>query len=104
MLPSTKIAGRSSCFFKAIKQGLRIKSFIGTSENAVQTQIWTALIAMLVVRYLQLRSNFAWGLSNLIALLRQQLFVYRDLWTWLNDPFKPPVELDSAQMALPFSA
>ena len=36
-------------FFKAIKQGLRIKSFIGASENAVQTQIWVALIAMLVV-------------------------------------------------------
>ena len=91
-------------FFKAIKQGLRIKSFIGTSENAVQTQIWTALIAMLVVRYLQLRSTFAWGLSNLIALLRQQLFVYRNLWTWLNDPFRPAVEFDSAQIPLPFSA
>ena len=91
-------------FFKAIKQGLRIKSFIGASENAVQTQIWTALIAMLVVRYLQLRSTFAWGLSNLIALLRQQLFVYRDLWTWLNDPFRPAVEFDSAQMPLFVSA
>ena len=91
-------------FFKAIKQGLRIKSFIGTSENAVQTQIWTALIAMLVVRYLQLRSTFAWGLSNLIALLRQQLFVYRDLWTWLNDPFRPAIEFDSGQIPLPFSA
>ena len=89
-------------FFKAIKQGLRIKSFIGASENAVQTQIWTALIAMLVVRYLQLRSTFAWGLSNLIALLRQQLFVYRDLWIWLNDPFRPAVEFDSAQIPLPF--
>lgn len=91
-------------FFKAIKQGLRIKSFIGASENAVQTQIWTALIAMLVVRYLQLRSTFAWGLSNLIGLLRQQLFVYRELWTWLNDPFRPAVEFDSGQMPLIFSA
>ena len=66
-------------FFKAIKQSLRMKTFMGTSENAVQTQIWTALIAMLVVRYLQLRSTWNWGLSNLVALLRQQLFVYRDL-------------------------
>ena len=56
-------------FFKAIKQSLRIKTFIGTSENAVQTQIWTALIAMLLVRYLQLRSTWKWGLSNLVALL-----------------------------------
>lgn len=87
-------------FFKAIKQSLRIKTFIGTSENAVQTQIWTALIAMLLVRYLQLRSTWKWGLSNLIALLRQQLFVYRDLWAWINAPFHSPVALDDGQMPL----
>jgi len=50
----------------------------------------TALIAMLLVKYLQLRSTFGWSLSNLVALLRQQLFVYRDLWTWIDDPFQPP--------------
>ena len=87
-------------FFKAIKQGLKIKTFVGTSENAVQTQIWTALIAMLMVKFLQLRSTFGWSLSNLIALLRQQLFVYRDLFTWLNDPFHAPPVLDDAQMSL----
>ena len=90
-------------FFKAIKQSLRIKTFIGTSENAVQTQIWTALIAMLLVRYLQLRSTWKWGLSNLVALLRQQLFVYRDLWGWLNQPFHPPIALDDLQMSLPIT-
>jgi hypothetical protein len=87
-------------FFKAIKQSLRIRTFIGTSENAVQTQIWTALIAMLIVRYLQLRSTWNWGLSNLIAILRQQLFVYRDLWTWINQPFQVPPALDDTQLAL----
>jgi hypothetical protein len=87
-------------FFKAIKQSLRIKTFIGTSENAVHIQIWTALIAMLIVRYLQLRSTWQWSLSNLFALLRQQLFVYRDLWNWMNQPFRPPVELDSPQLLL----
>jgi hypothetical protein len=90
-------------FFKAIKQSLRIRSFIGTSENAVQTQIWTALIAMVVLRYLQLRSSWPWSLSNLVALLRQQLFVYRDLWSWMNQPFRPPIDLDDPQMALPLS-
>jgi IS4 transposase len=80
-------------FFKALKQALKIKTFVGTSENAVQTQIWTALIAILVIKYLQLRSTFDWSLSNLVALLRQQLFVYRDLFTWLNDPFQAPPAL-----------
>ena len=63
---------------------------MGTSANAVMIQIWTALIAMLVVKYLQLRSTFAWSLSNLIALLRHQLFVYRDVTAWWNAPFEPP--------------
>jgi hypothetical protein len=80
-------------FFKALKQSLRIKTFVGTSANALKTQIWTALIAMLVLKYLKLKSSYGWSLSNLVALLRQQLFVYRDLWTWLNDPFEPPPAL-----------
>ena len=89
-------------FFKALKQGLKIKTFVGTTENAVQIQIWTALIAMLILKYLQLKSAFGWSLSNLIALLRQQLFVHRDLWKWLNDPFQAPPEVETdLQMALP---
>jgi IS4 transposase len=92
-------------FFKALKQNLRVKTFVGTSANALQIQIWTALIAMLLIKYLQLRATFGWSLSNLVALLRQQLFVYRDLWTWLNAPFQPPPVLVSVpqqlQLALP---
>ncbi len=80
-------------FFKALKQNLRIKTFVGTSANAVQTQVWTALIAMLVLRYLQLKAKFAWSLSNLAALLRQQLFVYRDLGRWLDEPYEAPPAL-----------
>ena len=65
-------------FFKALKQNLRLKTFIGTSANALKTQVWAALIAMLLIKYLQLKATFGWSLSNLVALLRQQLFVYRD--------------------------
>jgi hypothetical protein len=80
-------------FFKALKQTLKIKTFVGTSANAVRTQVWTALIAMLVLKYLQMKSKFAWSLSTLAALLRQQLFFYRDLWAWLDDPFQAPPAL-----------
>jgi hypothetical protein len=86
-------------FFKAIKQNLKIKTFLGTNSNAVKTQIWTALIAMLVLRYLQLMSTFGWSLSNLAALLRHQLFVYRDLIGWLNAPFEGPPQLANAAKA-----
>jgi IS4 transposase len=77
-------------FFKSLKQLLRVKTFVGTSANALKTQIWTALIAMLILKYLKLRSSFGWSLSNLVALLRQQLFVYRDLYQWIDDPFQAP--------------
>ena len=79
--------------FKALKQNLRIKTFVGTSSNALHIQIWTALIAMLILRYLQLKSQFGWSLSNLLAMLRFNLFAYRDLWTWLDNPFSPPEPL-----------
>jgi len=79
-------------FFKLLKQQLKIKTFVGTSANAVRIQIWTALIAVLVIRYLQFRSTFKWAVSNLVALLRWSLFSYRNLWEWLNRPFDTPPE------------
>jgi len=90
-------------FFKAMKQNLRIKSFVGTSPNALQIQIWTALIALLLLKYLQLRARFGWSLSNLAALLRQQLFVYRDMFAWLDQPFQPPPLLDTVAQQIPLS-
>ena len=81
--------------FRALKQNLKIKTFVGTSANALKIQIWTALIALLIVRYLQLRSRLQWHLSRFIALLRHQLFVYRDLWRFLDTPFEGPPPLRS---------
>ena len=87
-------------FFKALKQSLKIKTFVGTSAKAVRTQIWTALIAMLLIKILQQRSTFAWALSNLIALLRWNLFTYRCLWEWINRPFDTPPETPPQQLEL----
>jgi len=90
-------------FFKALKQNLKIKTFVGTTANAVKIQIWTALIAMLILRYLQIKAIFNWSLSNLVAILRMNLFTYRDLWSWLNNPFEtPPVPYIKEQMKLSF--
>lgn len=79
-------------FFKALKQNLKVKTFVGTSANAVHVQIWTALITMLLLKYLQFRSSLAWALSNLVALVRWNLFTYRDLWQWLDRPYETPPE------------
>ncbi len=77
-------------FFRLLKQNLRVKTFVGTSANALKIQIWTALIALLMMKFLQLRSKFSWHLSHLMALLRQQIFVYRCLWRFLDHPLEPP--------------
>ena len=91
-------------FFKALKQNLKIKTFVGTSANAVKTQIWTALISMLLLRYLQLCSRFGWSLANLVALLRMNLFTHRDLMAWLDQPFAtPPDPQDNPQAVLAFA-
>jgi len=77
-------------FFKAIKQNLKIKTFVGTSKNALLIQIWTALTVILLLKYLKFRSSMNWSLSNLVAMLRYNLFTYRDLWLWLDNPFEVP--------------
>jgi hypothetical protein len=92
-------------FFKALKQLLRVKTFVGTSSNALHIQVWTALIAVLLLKYMQFRASAGLSLSNLVALLRQQLFVYRDLWQWLKEPFQAPPALagiHDQQLALAF--
>jgi len=78
-------------FSKSIKHNLRIKTFVGTSANALKIQIWTALIALLLVRFLQLRSKVQWHTSRFIALLLRQLFVYRDLFRFIDHPFEGPL-------------
>ena len=88
-------------FFKALKQNLKIKTFVGTSSNAVHIQVWTALIAMLMLKYLQFKSKASWSLSTLVALLRWNLFTYRDLWEWIDKPYEtPPDHPESSQILL----
>jgi hypothetical protein len=88
-------------FFKAIKQNLRIKTFVGTSFNAVMSQIWTALIAILILKYLQAKSKMNWSLSNLVAMLRMNLLTYKNLWEWINHPyFKPQAKPEGIQQCL----
>lgn len=83
-------------FFRDIKQLLHIKSFIGTSQNAVMIQIWTALITILMLKALKAMAKFNWHLSNLVAFIRLNLFVKINLQDWLDKPFEehndPPQE------------
>jgi len=88
-------------FFRLLKQNLKIKTFVGTSKNALMTQIWTALIALLLLRWLHYISRAGWSFSNLAAMLRMNLFTYMDLLEWIEDPFgSPPIEPVPEQLSL----
>ena len=75
-------------FFKAMKQNLKIKSFLGTSRNAVMIQIWVALIAFLMLQFLKTMSTRSWTPFSLIKIIPTILFSHQDIWTVLNKP--PP--------------
>ena len=87
-------------FFKDLKTHLKIKSFVGTTVNAVLIQIWTALITIALMKGFKAIAKHQWHLSNLINFLRLNLFVKIELQNWLDHPFvpeKPPD--DSVQYA-----
>ena len=92
-------------FFKALKQTLKIKTFVGTTENALRVQIWTALIAMLVLKWLHYLSMAGWSFANCAYMVRLNLFTYRDLNDWLQDPYGvEPITPIPDQLCLPLSA
>ena len=84
-------------FFKALKQNLTVKTFVGTSENALRIQIWTALIALLLLKWLHHLSKANWSLSNMASMLRLKLFTYRELTKWLHNPSGTPPLLPVAE-------
>ncbi len=87
-------------FFKWIKQNLKIKSFIGTSKNAVMTQIWIALCMYLLLSFIKFQSKLKKSLQQILRLLQLNLFEKRDLMALLRgDPIRDNLP-DINQMAL----
>jgi len=90
-------------FFKWIKQNLKIKTFLGTSKNAVLTQIWIALCAYLILAWLKFRHGLGNSLQQILRLLQLNLFERRDLLILLrNKPDKPEI-LNCNQLPLAIS-
>lgn len=91
-------------FFKDIKQLLKIKTFLGTTPNAVLIQVWTAMITILILKYLKASAKYGWCLSNLVAFLRLNLLVKISLHELLDNPFQtepePPPEIGYKQGVL----
>ena len=89
-------------FFKWIKQNLKVKSFLGTSKNAVMTQIWIAICVYLLLSYIKFLNHIQSSLQQILRLLQLNLFERRDLLELLRgDPPEPLVSPNQA--ALVFS-
>ena len=82
-------------FFRNLKQNFHIKSVVGTSSNAIEIQIWTALITILLFAVLKQQATYKWHFSNLVSSLRRNTFTKIDLCLWINEPFTPPPEAEN---------
>ncbi len=87
-------------FFRWIKQNLKIKAFYGTSENAVLIQIWTALIAYLLLLWIKLRSRMGWSILELTRLVQNLIMERFNLWALLCPRTSDPP--DHGQLSLNF--
>ena len=88
-------------FFKWIKQNLKIKTFLGTSKNAVMSQIWIALCVYLLLSYLKFTSCKDRSIQQILRLLQMNLFDRRELIPLIRgDKTQPPNEFDQYQARL----
>lgn len=84
-------------FFKAIKQNLKIKAFVGTSKNAIMTQLWIAMCTYLLLAYAKFASKTAWSIQRVMRILQLSLFERRSLFEILA-PSLPPDKKGEPQL------
>lgn len=91
-LPAEKVAliykkrWQIELLFKQLKQNFPLKYFLGDNENAIEIQIWTAMLANLLITLVRSRVNRSWAFSNLVSIIRQQLMNYINIYYFLEDP------------------
>lgn len=76
--------------FKWIKQNLKLKGILGTSKNAVPTQIWAAMCVSLLLAWLKFLSSIDLSMQQINGLLQLNLFLKRDLMSLLKNVWPPP--------------
>lgn len=91
-LPAEKIAliykkrWQIELLFKQLKQNFPLKYFLGDNENAIEIQIWSAMLANLLITLVRSKVKRSWAFSNLVSLIRQQLMNYINIYHFLEDP------------------
>ncbi len=81
--------------FKRLKQNFPLKYFLGDNQNAIEIQIWSALIIQLIMLVIQRKVKRKWAYSNMVSVMRFHLMTYIDLFKFLENPNKQWLELTS---------
>jgi len=79
--------------FKQLKQNFPLKYFLGDNVNAIEIQIWAAMLANLLITLIKSKVRRNWAFSNLVSIIRQQLMDYINIYRFLEDPEKAWLEL-----------
>lgn len=93
-LPAEKIAliykkrWQIELLFKQLKQNFPLKYFLGDNENAIEIQIWAAMLANLLITLVKSKLKRSWAFSNMVSIIRQQLMNYINIYAFLEDPEK----------------
>lgn len=74
--------------FKQLKQNFPLKYFIGDNENAIEIQIWAAMLANLLITLVKSKVKRSWAFSNMVSIIRQQLMNYINIYAFLENPEK----------------
>lgn len=90
-------------FFKWIKQHLRIKTFYGTSPNAVKTQIWIAISIYLLVAIVKKRLKLHGSLHTILQVLEVNIFEKKDIYQMVSDALKQETENPNLNQLILFS-
>jgi hypothetical protein len=72
--------------FKQLKQNFPLKYFLGDNQNAIEIQIWVAMLANLLIMLVKSKVKRSWAFSNMVSLIRQQLMNYINIYRFLEDP------------------
>ena len=98
-LPAEKIAyiykkrWQIELLFKQLKQNFPLKYFLGDNENAIEIQIWSAMLANLLITLVRSKLKRNWAFSNMVSIIRQQLMSYINVYAFLEDPEKSWLEI-----------
>ncbi|MEJ5266156.1 MAG: IS4 family transposase, partial [Bacteroidales bacterium] len=91
-LPAEKVAmiykkrWQIELLFKQLKQNFPLKYFLGDNENAIEIQLWAAMLANLIITLVKSMVKRSWAFSNLVSVIRQQLMSYISVYRFLEDP------------------